>query len=310
VIARHLRCGGLAVSLFALSPHAHADGAADARRAEQLFAEASALVDRGEVAAACPKLEESQRLDPALGTQYNLALCYEKIGRLGAAWRNFQAVERLAHAAGKAGREEAAHQRLGELKPRITHLVLRTPDAGVTFKVDGTTVERGEQSFFVVDPGEHVVDASAPGKRPWQARVSVGEARLEAIVDAPALDAPRKDAGQGGAGSDDGGSGRRTLGWAIGGLGVVGLGVATVTGILVLGAKATADSKCTPTCVDQDGRDAVSRGKTLVPINAVAWGVGIVGVGVGLFLVLTSGPSGSASASRVHPSANGIDVVF
>ncbi len=39
---------------------------------------------------------------------------------------------------------------------------------------------------------------------------------------------------------------------------------------------------------DTAGSDAVSQGKTLTPINGVAWGVGIAGVGVGAFLILTS----------------------
>jgi hypothetical protein len=62
---------------------AFAQTAADTDRAERLFAEASALVAAGKYAEACPRFEESERLDGALGTHYNLALCFEKIGKLG-----------------------------------------------------------------------------------------------------------------------------------------------------------------------------------------------------------------------------------
>lgn len=81
---------------------------------------------------------------------------------------------------------------------------------------------------------------------------------------------------------------KRTIGLVVGGVGVVGLGAAVVTGILILGNKSTADEKCAPTCVDQSGRDAVSAGTTLVPINFIAWGVAALGLGVGSYLVLTS----------------------
>ena len=53
--------------------------------AEHLFQEARVLVERGDYAAACPKLEASQKLEPAVGTQFNLADCYEHVGRTASA---------------------------------------------------------------------------------------------------------------------------------------------------------------------------------------------------------------------------------
>src|SRR5262245_40239679 len=47
-------------------------------RAEAAFDKGRALLQQGRVAEACLELEESQRLDPGLGTQLNLADCYER----------------------------------------------------------------------------------------------------------------------------------------------------------------------------------------------------------------------------------------
>ena len=49
--------------------------------AEALFDEGKSLMIEGKLAVACEKLEQSQRIDPAVGTLLYLAECYEKSGR-------------------------------------------------------------------------------------------------------------------------------------------------------------------------------------------------------------------------------------
>ena len=53
---------------------------------------------------ACEKLAKSQSLDPGMGTQYRLAECYEKLGRLASAYEQYTAVADAAKAAKKADR--------------------------------------------------------------------------------------------------------------------------------------------------------------------------------------------------------------
>ena len=57
--------------------------------AQALFDDARRLVDQGDVEQACPKFEESNRLDPGIGVQFRLADCYEQVGRLARAWITF-----------------------------------------------------------------------------------------------------------------------------------------------------------------------------------------------------------------------------
>ncbi len=78
---------------------------ADRAAARTLFDDARKLMTQGSFAAACPKLEESQRIDPGMGTQFNLAECQEKIGKLASAWENFLEVANNAKNAGQSARE-------------------------------------------------------------------------------------------------------------------------------------------------------------------------------------------------------------
>jgi hypothetical protein len=280
-----------------------------AEDADKLFTEASTLAAQGKYAEACPKFEESQRLDPALGTQFNLALCYEHIGRLGSAWRNYQEVARLARATGKKAREDASREKMAALRPRVAHLVLRTVQTDVEIKVDGELIDREAASFYAVDPGEHVVDATASARKPWQTRIMMPEAEgTEIAVEVPALAVA---AGKTITVEKEKTNVRRVLGFVVGGVGVVGIAAAITTGVVVLDAKATADKECNIgpmlTCADQKGRDAVALGKTLLPINAIAWGVGIAALGGGAILVLTAGSTKKATTASLTPlvGANG-----
>lgn len=288
-----------------LASTASAQTASEVERAEKLFTEASALVAQQDYAAACPKLEESQRLDPALGTQFNLALCYEKIGRLGSSWQNLRAVEKLAHATGKRGREETAVAKLNELRARVPYLVVTAEAADVTVRVDGKDVDRAEWSFWAVDPGDHRIEASAPAKKSWQTHVTVPETAARSDTDrAYRVAVPRLEMASGGTRivtvTRQTTNTKRTVAYVAGGLGVVGLGVAAITGAMLLHDNSTADRTCTPRC-DQEGRDAVASAETLLPINAIAWAVGAVGIGAGTFLLLTSKPAPAALTPSIGP---------
>src|SRR4029077_16363436 len=97
----------LATSTFVVGP-ALADTSS---RADKLFEEAKTLVEKGRYDEACPKLEESQSLDPAVGTQFNLADCYEPVGKTASANALFSEVARIAKLAGKFEREKSARDR-------------------------------------------------------------------------------------------------------------------------------------------------------------------------------------------------------
>src|SRR5262245_32588034 len=80
---------GLVGSLVLGGAPRRAVAQSDSAGARALFAEGRALMDKDRYEEACPKFEESLRLDPGMGTQFNLAHCWEKLGRTASAWALF-----------------------------------------------------------------------------------------------------------------------------------------------------------------------------------------------------------------------------
>src|SRR6478609_5986805 len=69
-----------------------AASAANTSAAEALFSEARGLLERGNFSEACAKFEESERLDPGMGTEFYLAKCWEQVGKTASAWAMFRRV--------------------------------------------------------------------------------------------------------------------------------------------------------------------------------------------------------------------------
>jgi hypothetical protein len=127
--------------------------------AESLFREGREAMKGEELDVACPKFAESYRLDPALGTLFNLALCEEKRGRLATAWTKFRQFVDMAPT--RDGRASMAWSHIKALEPRLPRLQLmlkgvQTRDALV--HLDGVEL-RGASfgSSIAIDPGSHVV---------------------------------------------------------------------------------------------------------------------------------------------------------
>jgi hypothetical protein len=60
--------------------------------AEALFEQARSAMAAGSYDIACARFRDSDKLDPAVGTRFNLADCEEKRGRVATAWSLFRGV--------------------------------------------------------------------------------------------------------------------------------------------------------------------------------------------------------------------------
>jgi hypothetical protein len=168
------------------------------QRAAALFDEGRRLVERGQVSEACPKFAESQRVDPGIGTQLWLADCYESVGQTASAWMTFKeaAAEAALH---KDGREKVGRERAAALESKLSRMMIVVSDRaaaqGLEVKRDGMTVALAEWGTGVpLDPGEHTLAVSAPGRQPWSTTVQLA-ARPETLqVTVPPLEPVSPDA--------------------------------------------------------------------------------------------------------------------
>lgn len=171
------------------------DASGDKVAAEQLFVEGRALMAQQQFEAACPKLQASLELDPASGTQINLARCYENLGKLASAWRHYREASDRAVRDGNTERAQAARKFAAELEPRLPRLIikLRSPAGppgvpgmpalpALVVRRDGMPVSAALFGTAVyVDPGPHEVTATAPGRAPFSTTITVAEAATSTV---------------------------------------------------------------------------------------------------------------------------------
>jgi len=305
-------CLGLAAALQASGARASPEQEA---LAQQLFEEARKLVAARSYAEACDKFAESQRLAPAPGTLANLSVCHETTGKTATAWIEMKQVDAEDRAAGNTSRRGMIAQHLASLEQKLSRVVVQvdpslSDEAELVVTIDGVALGKAAWgSAMPLDPGSHVVAATAPGKKRFEASVVLGAtadtrtvvvgplAELDAIPPPPTPPAPGRPLpalAESPARRDT-----RLLGGVTAGLGAVGLGVGSYFGLKALSDRNASNALCTPGCtqhaVDLNG-DAIAESWA----STIGFGVGIVGLAAGAYLFLTSPRSGAPRSQSVQ----------
>jgi len=162
----------------------------DSATAQALFSSARKLADAGKFAAACPKFEESERIEPAIGTEFHLAKCWEQIGRNASAWAMFLRVSSQARAQNQLDRAELAAARARALEAKLARLKIEVRAKAPGLEVFRDGHELGSASFgeaVPLDPGEYEVSARAPGYEPFSTHVRLSDVSGVVTVEIPAL---------------------------------------------------------------------------------------------------------------------------
>lgn len=282
--------------------------------AEELFNRGRALMAADDLPAACAALAESQRLDPAVGTLLNLAVCHERQGRLASAWSEFLQVASAAERDQQLDRAKFARRKADELEPRIQKLELLVPSQvtsiqDLRIRLDEHELGRAAWSNPIpLDPGEHSIDLQAPGYRPYSTKFSIGESQPPLQLQLPQLEAepeassplpvPATPARQ-----QRRGETQRLVGYGLTGAGVIGLGLAGYFGIRAMGYKNDRDRYCDDgnvcsergVMLDEDARDAASAANVAAAVGAV-----LIGGGLTVLLLSPSEDEATAVAASVN----------
>ena len=325
-VARPGRAFGLVAAALASTLASTALAETDPAAAEALLRDGTKLMEQKNFAAACPKLAESQQLDPATGTLMSLATCHEAQGKTASAWEEYAEVAMRAQQEGRNDRERAARDKVAALEPKLSKLTI-APSAlaaatfGLMVKRDGAVVASAALKVAVpIDPGEHTIEASAPAKRTFTVTVTVGPSGDKKTVTIPGLE---NDGGGTGAGAPGTAmiapgpdrSGLTTMqigGVSAGAAGIVAIGVGTYFGLharkLNEDSKAGCDGNACYPDAKQKRLDAISAGNW----STLAFAVGgaLVAGGAALFVLGRSKERGETGLNVAALASDGGGLLF
>lgn len=301
---------GVAVAQPAPTQPADASRASDA---ERLFREGRSAMEAGDLAHACPKFAESEKLDPAPGTLLSLADCEERARSFVKAREHYQ----LA-ASGfpkKDPRRAFATGRAQALEKRIAHVTLRLAadaPADASVRLGDAVVPRSDLgASTAIDPGDFQVKVSAPGRKDNTFTVTFAEGETKDVAcelglaeGAKASDASTPiapiaapiDSDRVSASSDP----RRTVSYVLLGVGAASLIVGGVSGVLAASKASTVKDHCdASSACDQEGVDAASSGRFLAPLSTVTLIAGAVLAGAGAYFFFASAKGHKAPSTAL-----------
>jgi hypothetical protein len=329
--AGHVALGALLLTQAAAAQSPAADKAA----AEALFQQGIELMRVGKLTEACDRLEQSSAIERGIGTSLYLAECYEKAGRTASAWGLFREASSEAQARGETERALAGKRRADRLEPLLSRLTLQVAAGaivpGLEVLRDGTPVNSGVWNVAVpVDPGDHRLQARAPGYVEWNGAVKVDPNGANVAAPIPAL-SPTSTAAAGPGASPggpvgvppptqpastnpvppsphDSGTGssfgtQRTVGLVVGGVGLVALGVGTYFGIHAVSKNDSAKDYCPgggAVCNDPQGASLTGDAQSAARLANVfvIGGALVAGAGTVLFFTAPHGSSGGSDAAK------------
>jgi serine/threonine-protein kinase len=326
----------VAALFCAIAPgRALAQDASNQAAAQALFDQARQLMADSKFAEACPKLVESERLDPGAGTLLNLGHCYEKNGQTASAWVTFKDAAAAADLKHRADWSARARERAQALEPTLSKLTIDVPVearvSGLQLRRDGVEVGAAIWGTPIpTDPGDHAIEAAAPAKKTWTTTVKVGPNADQAHVAVPVLEdepaptpvvaapvaippapaippppttpppPPQPD-----------GSTQRTIGLVAGGVGIVGIAVGSIFGVMALSSESSSKSLCpTSACTSAAAVSDNSSASSQATVSTVAMiaGAAVLVGGVVIYFTAPKAKTSNATALRVMPAVGAGEV--
>jgi hypothetical protein len=233
-----------------------------------------------------------------MGTQFRLAQCYEKVGRLASARRNYLDVAATARDKGLVKRESFARKQADRLAPRLSKIAIRVSAElsilpGLRVLHNGTVIPSASWGGLPVDLGTHRLRAEADGKQPWTVEIEITAEGQRFAVKVPLLTdagptraappptvlavgpAPKADR------VGDGKHSRKTAGMVVAGVGIVAMGAGIGLGAAAKSKWDDSVSHCGAAIPGNTGPGANDRClQTGVDIRTAARSTGNIGTGL------------------------------
>jgi serine/threonine-protein kinase len=279
----------LILALVAIASTAHAG---DKDRADALFKHGKKLMDEKKYSDACEAFEQSMKLDPGIGTELNIARCYEEWGKLGRALQAYKAADKMAKDASDS-RAAKIEELIGQLDPQVPRLTIHVAEGVDTSSV---TIDGARPASFrepiVLDPGPHTIEyATTAGKKQKIVPLERGGSS-EINLDLPAKDGDHTTTAPGGSHVEetrDPGRGYRLGAYVLGGAGVAAIGVSTY---LTIAAKSTYNDALKNHCggmtngCDDVGLHDTHDARHRANIGTIVFAAGAAAIGGGVVLYL------------------------
>ena len=307
-----VRASVICAALCALPVSAWAETAEEVR-ADALFREGVVKFDAGQIRLACAAFTESLRLDPKLGTLLNLALCHERDGKPATAWLEYNHAAAWATQNGQRDRREFANQRAINLEAQLSRVLLKLPPARELSSVEIDGEPLPEPRWFLpmfLDPGEHSVSVSAPGKYRQTLKVIVPRQPSMQIIPVPPLqDVKDKTSPQSGPASlpELAPKENKTplLFWIAWGVGLAGVAVGSVFGVLTLMKRDDIGDHCAGNRCDATGAQLRDDAQKLALVSTVGFGVGALGLATAVVILVASPKTDSHARAFLAPGGVG-----
>jgi len=276
--------------------------------AAALFDAAKEMMDKGNYADACPKLAESQALDPQVGTMLNLALCYESVGKIASACSAWREAATAAARKLRPDREELARQRADDTCSRAPQVTIRIAGQSerdrLLVTVNGAPIAHERWGLPTpLDPGEYELRATGEGLQPWTGTFRLDEQQTEVVV-VPALTPMVPESASTPAAPN---ARSRSLGpavWVAGGVGLAAIASSVVFGSAASVKMAASNDghDCVGNNCNPSGAETRSRAVQDAEVSDVALGIGVGALATGVVLwVVSHRALHPASGSYVRP---------
>ena len=158
--------------------------------AQELFNEGLRLMQSEHCQDAISLFLESQSYDPAAATLANLATCYARLGRTGSAYSTYKLAARAAILENKPELQKQTDHAATALMPQLTQVrVVPLGNGGLpNIKINGQVVDDVRRPI-PLDPGDNIIEATAPGHETWRRIFSAQGGGTMLVVEVPDLSA-------------------------------------------------------------------------------------------------------------------------